>query len=107
MGVVDRLEFEARLKAHFRKEISSADPAWYALRNILCAAGCRSLLAKNPSASFATAQSKAGRFFKNAMSVFVQLMLPPSGLMAIQALALMVCKPPLFWNWLSPWLNIV
>jgi hypothetical protein len=67
-------------------------PAWFALRATVFAAGYRSLLAKDCSISFAKAQAKAGQLFKSALSVFTKLLLPPSSIMAVRALTLMVCS---------------
>ncbi|KIW99292.1 uncharacterized protein Z519_00955 [Cladophialophora bantiana CBS 173.52] len=91
LGLIDRTDFEALLKAHYHNQLSTTGAAWLALRNIVFAGGYRSLLAKDPNVSFASAQAKAGRFFKTALSVFTRLVLPPSSLMAIRALTLMAC----------------
>lgn len=40
---------------------------------------------------FAEIQSESLRFFHNAFSVFAELLFRPSGLMAVQALVVMVC----------------
>lgn len=40
---------------------------------------------------FAEIQSESLRFFHNAFSVFSELLFRPSGLMAVQALVVMVC----------------
>lgn len=40
---------------------------------------------------FAEIQSESLRFFHNAFSVFAELLFRPSGLMAVQALIVMVC----------------
>lgn len=80
------------MRAHYHKKTPKKDdPAWFALRNVVFALGYRSILAKNPNATFATAQAKAWRFFKNSLSVLTEILLPPSSLTAIQALTLMVC----------------
>ena len=80
------------MRAHFReKKTKAEDPAWFALCNVVFALGYRSILAKNPNATFAIAQAKAWRYFRNALSVLTEILLPPSSLTAIQALTLMVC----------------
>lgn len=54
------------------------------------AAGLRSILSEDSLVSFATAQADSGRYFKLALSVLTELLLPPSTLTAIRALILMV-----------------
>ena len=79
------------MRAHFcQRKSKTDDPAWFALRNTVFALGYRSILAKDAHTSFATAQVKAWRYFKKAFSVLTEILLPPSSLTAIQALALMV-----------------
>ena len=90
LGIIDRTDVEAQVKAYYQKNESKDDPALFALSNIVFAAGYRSLLAKDPTESFSTAQTKAGRYFKNALSVFTRLLFPPSSLTAVRALTLMV-----------------
>lgn len=90
LGILDRADLEVHLQAHFDNRGSQKDPAWFALRNIVFAAGYRSLLATNPAVSFSVAQVKAGHYFNNALSMFTRLILPPSSLMAVRALTLMV-----------------
>ncbi|KEF61156.1 uncharacterized protein A1O9_02721 [Exophiala aquamarina CBS 119918] len=91
LGILDRTDLEVHLQAHFNNRSSQKDPAWFALRNIVFAAGYRSLLATDPAVSFAAAQVKAGYYFNNALSMFTRLILPPSSLMAVRALTLMAC----------------
>ncbi|KIX06975.1 uncharacterized protein Z518_04951 [Rhinocladiella mackenziei CBS 650.93] len=91
LGIIDRTDLEAQLKAHYRNQMPRNDPTWFALRNIVFAGGYRSLLARDPTISFAAAQAKAGHYFHNALSVFTRLLLPPARLMAIRALTLMAC----------------
>lgn len=91
-GVVHRPTFESRLRAHFRLGNASRvdDPSWYALRNIVYAAGCRSLLAKDSNLSFVEAAAKSRQYFQTALSVFNAIIFGRSGFTAIQALLLMV-----------------
>lgn len=91
-GVVHRRSFEKRLRAHFAtsEDFGAEDASWYALRNIIYAAGCRSLLAHDQSFDFITAESKARSFFQNALSVFTECIFGHSGLTAVQALTVMV-----------------
>jgi len=93
LGILDRNDLEVYLQAHFDNRGSMKDPAWFALRNIVFAAGYRSLLASDPAVSFAAAQVKAGSYFNNALSMLTRLILPPSRLMAVRALTLMVRNP--------------
>jgi len=81
---------EAHVEAHYRDQDSDDDPALFALRNVVFATGYRSLLAKDPTESFSTAQTKAGCYFRSAFSVFTRLLLPSSSLTAVRALTLMV-----------------
>lgn len=90
LGLIDRKEFETQLKSHYRKQKSKSDPAWIALRNIVFAGGCRSLLARDSTVSFAAAQAKAGHYFTRAVSVLTSLLVPPPKLMSVRALSLMV-----------------
>jgi hypothetical protein len=93
LGILDRTDLEVHLQVHFDNRGSQKDPAWFALRNIVFAAGYRSLLATKPVDSFTDAQAKAGYYFNNAFSMFTRLILPPSSLMAVRALTLMVRTP--------------
>ena len=94
-GVIHRSAFESRLKAHFeaRWNAPTADcPCWFALRNVVYAAGCRCILSKDSSVPFVDAQAQAWKFFENAMSALRDLLFFPAGLTAVQALALMVSE---------------
>ena len=66
------------------------DPSWFALRNAVYAAGYRYVLSRDTSVSFVTAQAQAWQYFKNALSVFTELLFGHSGVTAVQALAVMV-----------------
>ena len=91
--MIYRPDFEARLRAHFGTNSPSEDgAAWYALRNTVYAAGLRILLFESKQTKYAEAQSKAWRFFENALSVFVELVFAPSGIPAVQAMAAMVSE---------------
>lgn len=83
-------DFEARLVEHFKQESENDDPSWYALRNIVYATGCRTLLANQNTVSWAEVQNRSWPFFENALSVYVDLLYTPTGLMAVQALSAMV-----------------
>ncbi|KAF2871444.1 fungal-specific transcription factor domain-containing protein [Massariosphaeria phaeospora] len=91
LGIIDRVEVEALIEAHYKNEEPEDDASSFALRNIIFAAGYRSLLAKDPAESFSAAQEKAGCYFQAALSVFTRLLIPPSSLTAVRALILMAC----------------
>lgn len=92
--VVDRVSFQTRLRAQFENSVQSAnedDAAWYALRNIVYAFGCRYELGKaSYSSTFIEAQRGGWAYFENAMSRHTELTFCRSGIMAVQALAVMV-----------------
>ncbi|KAK4947873.1 hypothetical protein LTR10_013381 [Elasticomyces elasticus] len=90
-GVVHRPTFEARLRTHLAQigPHQAEDPSWFALRNIVYALGCRSLVAKDPSLSFLQAGKRSRAFFQNALSVIGEMILGRSGFTAVQALVLM------------------
>ncbi|KIW30212.1 uncharacterized protein PV07_05971 [Cladophialophora immunda] len=91
-GIVDRTSFETQLRRHFNdpSPVHSEDPAWYALRNTVYAAGCRMLLSEvEYSSTFAGAQEPSGNFFENALSVLSELLYPREDLEAVQAVVLM------------------
>lgn len=90
LAIVHRDDFEALLREYFRGPAQKGHLAWFALRNTVFACGYRSILVKDPGVSFSEAQVKAGRLFNYALSVLTQILLPPSSLLAIQALTLMV-----------------
>ncbi|KAJ9608967.1 hypothetical protein H2200_006738 [Cladophialophora chaetospira] len=90
IGIIDRDEIEAKLESHYRSRLPKDEEAWFALRNIVFAGGCRSVLAKDHTSCVA-AQAEANRFFQMALSVLTSLLLPPTSLMAVQALTLMAC----------------
>jgi hypothetical protein len=91
-GVVQRSNFESRLRVHFQNsDRPDEDVAWYALRNTVYAIGRRLVVSMDGTGDFAEIQSDSLRFFHNAFSVFSELLFRPSGLMAVQALVVMVC----------------
>ena len=94
LGVVYRPAFEDRLRAHFKQSGSYADDSsWYALRNTVYAFGCRIVMSKDPSVTFTQAHAQAWRFFENALAVHLDLLYTHTGLMAVQALTVMVSHP--------------
>ena len=88
-GIVFRPAFETRLQQHFSREIHD-DPAWYAVRNVVYASGCRILSSRDPSSTFADNHKTAWKYFENAIAVHTELLITSTGLAAVQALALMV-----------------
>lgn len=91
-GVVHRPSFEARLRAHMAQEspTKNEDASWFAMRNMVYALGCRSLMATDSSLSFLQAGKRSRAFFQNALSVIGEMILGRSGFTAVQALVLMV-----------------
>ncbi|KAF2101307.1 hypothetical protein NA57DRAFT_72748 [Rhizodiscina lignyota] len=85
-GIVERPWFESRLRAHFNGTIPD-DKAWYALRNVIWASGCRIVLSK--TASFREVSQASWAFFENALSVHTEILLVRASMVAVQALALM------------------
>ena len=93
-GIIHRPTFESRLRKHFRRldlgQQEEGDAAWFALRNIVYAAGCRCVLAEDSSFTFVEAQTQAFRLFQNALSVFTELTFAYTGLTGVRALTIMV-----------------
>ncbi|KAB8212103.1 fungal-specific transcription factor domain-containing protein [Aspergillus parasiticus] len=89
-GVVQRSNFESRLRIHFQNvNRPDEDVAWYALRNAVYAIGRRLVASMDGTRDFAEIQLESLRFFHNAFAVFSELLFRPSGLMAVQALVVM------------------
>ncbi|UKZ79983.1 hypothetical protein TrVFT333_007747 [Trichoderma virens FT-333] len=88
-GVVDRADFEDHLQRHFQSAGTDyGDAASYALRNAVYAVGCRAMPAytcSDPSQN----QDESLQLFFNALSELPNLLFMPSGLRAVQALAVM------------------
>ncbi|KAH8812891.1 fungal-specific transcription factor domain-containing protein [Xylogone sp. PMI_703] len=88
--IVHRPSFEARLKAHFDGPVTTAldeDPAWYALRNVIYAHGCRYEFSQNSyNSRFIEAQTAGWQYFENALSKYSDLCFCRTGLMAVNAL---------------------
>jgi hypothetical protein len=90
-GIPYRPAFEARLRSQFAEDAGFEDDvSWFALRNAVYASGCRIVLSKLASVTFSEAQAQAWSYFENALSVHTELLYTPTGLTAVQALALMV-----------------
>ena len=88
MGIVYRPDFEARLRNHFEQgaPTCTGDVAWYALRNIVYAAGCRQLLLEDGAVTFTEAQAQSSRYFENVLSIHTELLYGPSSLDTVRAL---------------------
>jgi len=93
-SIVYRPSFESRLRAYFNQGATSTaeqDPAWYALRNIVYATGCRILFPKERDRR--QRSNRSWKLFQNALSVHTDLLYSRTSLMAVQALASMVRSP--------------
>lgn len=88
LGIVHRPWFEMKLRSHFISSSSKDDPAWYALRNIVYASGCRIVTSK--VATFHEAQQASWPFFENSLSVHTQLLYWQTTVTGVQALTAMV-----------------
>lgn len=89
--MVYRPEFENHLRRFFENnQARENDVAWYALRNAVYAVGCRSAAAVENKKDFVEIQQESVQYFHNAFSVHSDLLYMPNGLMAIQALVVMV-----------------
>ncbi|KAH7020059.1 fungal-specific transcription factor domain-containing protein, partial [Ilyonectria destructans] len=89
--VINRPSFESRLRQTFNQgEKSDDDPAWYALRHIIYAAGKRQLLNNDPQEhTFSHIQEQCWPYFENAMSVYTELLFAEVSIMGVQALIAM------------------
>ncbi|KIW86779.1 uncharacterized protein Z519_12565 [Cladophialophora bantiana CBS 173.52] len=85
-GVVERTLFESRLRAHFSGTYNPVtdDKAWYALRNVVWAHGCRILGSK--TRNFHQTLQASWAFFQNALSVHTETVFLHTSLMGVQAL---------------------
>ncbi|KAK5368120.1 hypothetical protein LTS03_008264 [Exophiala xenobiotica] len=88
-GVVERTLFDGRLRAHFNGTHNPVtdDKAWYALRNVVWAHGCRVVLSKTKT--FRETLQASWSFFENALSVHTETFFLHTSLMSVQALILM------------------
>ncbi|OAL46312.1 hypothetical protein IQ07DRAFT_546322 [Pyrenochaeta sp. DS3sAY3a] len=90
--IIDRSTFEDRLKRHYENlpaddDEQEEDHAWYALRNIVYASGCRNVA--HESCTWTDAQAQSVKYFENALSVETDLIHREHGLASIQALLCM------------------
>jgi hypothetical protein len=96
LGIICRTSFESRLHVHYEQAShtlsSESDPAWYALRNAILAIGCRISLAKESLVGYRAAHEQSWKYFQNALSMFTELHFSRTGLMAVQALTIMVLE---------------
>ncbi|KEF51074.1 uncharacterized protein A1O9_12856 [Exophiala aquamarina CBS 119918] len=93
-GILHQPTFENLLRAHFKGSGSSnaePDPAWYAVRHVVYAAGCRIVdtRASAQAARYSLASSRSWKYFENALSVHTDLLYCHTSLMAVQALVMM------------------
>ncbi|KAH8886612.1 hypothetical protein GQ53DRAFT_875270, partial [Thozetella sp. PMI_491] len=90
-AVLDRHEFEARLRADFESNTSNTgNKSWYALRNIVYASGCRIVLSEEATpAAFAASRTQSWRYYENALSVHTELLYSHVDLDSIRALLIM------------------
>lgn len=94
INIIHRPSFEARLRAHFDvEEKIEADPAWYALRNMVYAFGSRLSATDSPANSWIEAQLLGWQYFQNALSVHSDLIYSCSSILAVRALFCMVSFP--------------
>jgi hypothetical protein len=93
---IDRSDFFTKLKKHYEDSIYDVDPGWYALRNVVFASGCR--ITSSKSHTWTEAQVLAKGYFDNALSVEADLLHGTRGIIAIQALLMMVRIPERFFS---------
>lgn len=87
---MDRPEFERHFRAYHAGKITYRDPSWYALRNVVYAAGCRIYRSESPKANFADVEREAWGYFLNALSVHSELLLTKPTVRSVRALVTMV-----------------
>ncbi|KAM5357363.1 hypothetical protein ACJZ2D_016339 [Fusarium nematophilum] len=86
--LINRPSFEARLVRHIENPSPDEDDcAWFATRNIVFATGRRSLMSQNHS--WTKSQSKAEKYFENALQIETELIHGAYGFPAIRALLAM------------------
>lgn len=99
--IVDRDAFERRLNEQVDIASPRDDPAWYALRNVVYAFGCRaSIFQETVPETWTEAQTKAWGYFENALSVHTELVYFRSNLASVQALLAMVSFVTSYQIWL-------
>jgi len=87
-GVVHRAWFEARLRTHFEVGSNDDDASWFALRNVIYAAGYRLELSRTKT--FREACQASWGWFENALSAHTEILHYRTSLVGVQALILMV-----------------
>lgn len=87
---VHKPEFERLLRAHLAGKMPYRDSAWYALRNVVYATGCRIYRSQSPTANFAEVEREARSYFSNALSVRNELLLMKPSLRSVRAFLAMV-----------------
>jgi hypothetical protein len=88
LGILNRPWFEQQLAAHLAGTLDDRDSTWYAIRNVVFAAGCRIEMCK--SQSFQEAAEHAWGYFENALSVYARLLFFKTSITGVQTLTLMV-----------------
>jgi hypothetical protein len=91
-GIVNRQDFEGRLRAHFaHPDADDDDAGWYALRNAVYASGCNAEYSKSCyTMRFEDAKERSWKYFGNALSVQTELLYGQTDISALQALIAMV-----------------
>ncbi|KAL2061084.1 hypothetical protein VTL71DRAFT_9136 [Oculimacula yallundae] len=93
-GLVQRRAFETRLEQHYKQPYPrkyDQNVSWYALRNTVFAIGSRIVLCPARLVpNLMDAQKQSWPYFENALSVQVDLMYMPSGIINIEILLLMM-----------------
>lgn len=88
--MVYRPNFERHLRAHLSGQIHYHDPTWYALRNVIYAAGCRIYRSEFSAVNSLDIQRECWGYFANALSVHSELLLTKPTLRSVRALLIMV-----------------
>ncbi|KAH0844475.1 putative fungal specific transcription protein [Fonsecaea pedrosoi] len=86
---VYRLEFEQHLRSHLAGKGQGDDPAWYALRNVVYAGGCRMYRSQFPEANSSDVQRESWSYFSNSLSVHSELLLTRPTMLSVRALLTM------------------
>lgn len=103
--IIDRSKFETRLCEQFKSGMVTGndDSPWYALRNMVYALGSRFILTRGPQRRpFVEVQACGLKYFKNALSVIVDLMYTETSITAVQSLLIMVSVWLVFHGWHFP-----
>jgi hypothetical protein len=88
--MVYRPSFERHLRAHLSDQVHYHDATWYALRNVVYAAGCKIYRSDFSAANSSDIQRECRGYFGNALSVHSELLLNKPTLRSVRALLIMV-----------------